>query len=259
MIETGLLITLITIVLIYFAKSYNVIIQRLNRLIIENKTLEEDDIKVLLKFNAFYLSLSPHLRYFFEERLALYMYSRQFLGIDIRVTNKMKVLIAGYAAQLTIGIPNFEFKRFKLIKLYKGSFSLAEGVYQTWLIDEKNDTLHISWPDFYSGVRIKLNEPALGLEIMSRLLQIENNDQKFLHLQIDSNENIHHYTHSFYNQLVLKSDFELFSKSDLYSIDNFTKACILYFHTSPIKLKSCYPRLFDELNKVVYQEFLEAA
>ncbi len=243
----------------YLTKNYELILQKLERLIARNKTLEEVDLEILTKYSRFYKGLSPHMKYVFEERLALFMFSRSFEGIGLEITSKMKVLISAYAAQLTFGIHNFEFKNFKKIKLYGGPFSITEGVFQSWLIEAENDTIHVSWPDFYTEIRIKRKNVPLGLEIMARLLQIENKSQKIISLKTDKTGHLEYFNVNLYQQIVMDSDFQLFTKTDLLSLDNFIKACILYYHSDPVKMKNCYPRLYEEINKAVFTEFAEVA
>src|SRR4051812_48056714 len=88
-------------------------------------TLEESKAEYLEKNFLFYRSLMPELKLRFQKRVASFLHNKRFVGIDVEVTEEMKLFVATAATQLTFGLRNFWLTEFDEIRLHKESYVLA--------------------------------------------------------------------------------------------------------------------------------------
>ena len=79
--------------------------------------------KILNKYFAYYKILPSKEKKLFEDRLKLFMYSKEFIPRGFpKATDEMRVLISASAVQLTFGLPMVYLKSFKRILIYPDTY-----------------------------------------------------------------------------------------------------------------------------------------
>jgi Mlc titration factor MtfA (ptsG expression regulator) len=200
-----------------------------------------------LKF-PFYNRLSPMLITHFETAVMEFYNSKNFIRADNkRVKNKIKFLVAAYAAQVSFGIRGYTFPSISNIIIHTNKFVNSHGsAYVSWEL--KDNGIAISIEDLYQKREEEIG--SLGLIIMAAILKRENN-QLFKELvlkaqdadyMIDKSEAMH------------KRNKSLFEKKELCDKDVFIEACIKYYFTHPLDLRNQHPKLFRKLDLMLYSK-----
>jgi Mlc titration factor MtfA (ptsG expression regulator) len=214
------------------------------------KVLEPKHRKVLLRQFPFYSKLSPALKRHFEERVAGFFYSKEYLGAEgIVVKDHMKLLISCYAAQVSFGLKDASFSSLKRIIIYPRQFySESSKKLISWTMDA--NSISFSWNDFFVELRRDMDN-AIGLVMMAAAIKKEYGS-RFLE-KIFSNADSFMKVYSNFD----KKENVLFPESDFASKEEFLNACIKYYFTSPMLLKNQYPEIFKRIDKLLYQDVVK--
>lgn len=215
-----------------------------------HKLLNAKEIEVLLKHFPYYKKLSVGLKRKFERRVAHFKFSKDYLMADgSMVSEKRKMLIAAYGAQLTFGLDRFEFSHFKTVILYPTKFySGLNKDFRKWEVDPCGIIL-MSWKDFYMGLKSGggITIP-IGLRVMATVLHLENQrkNQYNFNLSVTPDRIKQKQKHT-----------DLFDADDLGSPNDFTIACMVNFFERPMEFKNEYPILYREIDSMLHRDVLK--
>lgn len=222
-------------------------------LIAQTVRVKDRHRKILIKYFSYYRKLSPHLQYAFEEKLAHFMYSKTFIGVgDVVITDKMRVLISAYSAQLTMGMSDFYFKILHKVVVHRSRFySPGQKKMVAWEL-RNQDEIHLSWYHLYMGASKDQEGHQYALAIMSNILMRENRLYHKFDLFEDRNE-------ATYLQVKDKADVahkrtNLYVKEELLNRERFLEASLVKFFTKPRELFNFYPILFKKIDEALFKE-----
>ena len=130
---------------------------------------------ILLKYFKFYQALSPEAQVTFEQKVALFIYSKQFIPRDIsEVTLEAKVLIAASAVQLTFGLPDYPIRHFNKILVYPNDYySRITKRFHKGEVNPMFGIIVLSWQSFVDGYIDANDAFNLGLHEMAHALRLE--------------------------------------------------------------------------------------
>ncbi len=219
------------------------------------KYLDSKEARVLYRHFAYYRKLSPVLKRIYENRVAHFMYSKDYMDADgNEVSEKKKILIAAYAAQFTFGLKNFHFEHFNKVTVFPSRFySKRHGDFTTWEVDSEG-SISLSWKDFYLGLKNKQSLSPIGLRIMANVVKIENERVEKHGLQLRLNKDDH-----------ISNDFQgaltgsLFTSQDMTNNDEFFVACLINFFDKPLEFRNRYPGLFRDIDQMLHRDVLKSA
>jgi len=135
-------------------------------------SLELSRVEYLEKNFLFYHSLMPELKARFEKRVASFLRNKKFVGIDVEVTEEMKLFVAAAATQLTFGLRNFWLTEFDDIRLHKESYALANFNHKAMGHVTGQGTISLSWSDLQKGFENPEDALNVGLHEMAHALYI---------------------------------------------------------------------------------------
>jgi hypothetical protein len=235
------------------SKKYKNLGYLLQDLVAQTLRIKDKHRKILRKYFSYYRKLSPHLQYAFEEKLAHFMYTKTFVGADnVVITDKMRVLISAYSAQLTMGMNDYYFKIFHKVVVHRSMFySVAKKKMTAWeLLNE--DEIHLSWYHLYMGAAKDEEGHQYALAIMSNMLMLENRRSHRFDLFEDRDE-------ATYLKVKDKADVahkstNLYIKEELSNRERFLEASLVKFFTKPRELFNFYPILFKKIDEALFKE-----
>ncbi len=213
--------------------------------------------KILNQYFNFYLRLSHHSKYAFEEKVADFMFSKNFRGDNgLNVTTKMKVLISAYAAQLTFGLEPYYFESYHNITIHRSKFrSSVSNELVTWELDQYN-TIHVSWYHLYTQCLQQNPKEQIGLQLMSHLLRIENKELHLFEFFDKTDETDLVKNGNSLDGKLFSTD--LFSKEQLNNREKFVEAALVNYFAYPNELFTQYPHIFKKLDTMLYKSEHEA-
>lgn len=225
----------------------------LQDLIAKTLRIKDKHRKILSRYFSYYRKLSPHLQYAFEEKLAHFMYSKTFKGAEeIIITDKMRVLISAYSAQLTMGMANYYFRIVHTVVVHRSKFySPSQKKMVAWEF-RNQDEVHLSWYHLYMGALKEQEGHQFALAIMSNILMLENRLYHRFNLFEDRDE-------ATYLQAKDKADIphkrsHLYLKEELLNRERFLEASLVKFFTKPGELFNFYPLLFKKIDEALFKE-----
>ncbi|MDX1277641.1 zinc-dependent peptidase [Oceanihabitans sediminis] len=128
------------------------------------KTVTKEERLILKKEFDFYNRLTTSEKKNFEHRLYYYLNSWQFIGNDMDVTKKMKVLIAATAAKITFGFRNYKIESIDKVILYpREYYSTINKQKHKGEFNPAYKALVFSWEDFLKGYKISDDNLNLGV------------------------------------------------------------------------------------------------
>lgn len=215
---------------------------------------------ILIRYFPFYRTLCPEWRQAFEARVIHFMYTKDYTALPpLQLTEKMGVLTAAYAAQLTFGMKDFQFRHFRRVCIYPDRFySKAFGRHKSWELDDAG-VFCFSWKHFYKELRSRKTISPVGLRIMAHAIKVEHkkleeacsetvNPVRYLdvpdYARIKSRRPDHREA----------GEHHLFTERDLSTKENFLAACLICFFSRPVAFKNQYPLLYAHFNQQLYQQ-----
>jgi hypothetical protein len=211
------------------------------------KYLKKSHKKTLRKHFPFYKKLSLELREIFEERVIHFLYQKKYkTNTGDHVTTKKKLLIAAYAAQMTMGIENFYFNKIKLITVFPFRFTDSTGKLSSWEV-LSNGEIKLSWKDFFKELHHDKKIIPVGIKIMAHAMKLEDLTPIKEQLSIYNTPEIYkHVVPSVYTRD------DLFTNYTINTRDEFIVACLVNYFGNPVALKNAYPEIFRRLEKSLY-------
>lgn len=207
------------------------------------------DSKELLEVHfPYYRKLPTALKEGFEKRVAHFISNKHFEAIgEIGVPINQRILVAGYAAQLTLGMKDYKLVAWKGVRIYPTKFKLdGREPRRTWAITE-DGLVCLSWSDFHRHLLDPERRYPLGLKAMAAILARENSvrqDEHFLGFVQAKEQASKEFMKNQSEQVRIR----LFRDADLISDDRFLYSCLLNFFGEPDQLKNSYPFLYRDVD-----------
>ena len=136
---------------------------------------EEELDEFLLSNFAYYHILRKQDRLQFRRKLILFLKTKWFKGRDgLEISNEMMLLVSATMAQISLGLPEFDFPKFNRIVLFPKRF--YSEIIQHDLIGLtifKTGVILISWPDYQKGYSEPTDKLNLGLHEMAHALFLD--------------------------------------------------------------------------------------
>jgi MtfA peptidase len=212
---------------------------------------------ILEKYFAFYNMLSDADKRKFENKLLLFLSSKEFIPRKLpEVSNEMRVLISACAVQLTFGLPDVTLKHFERILIYPDDYySTINKKYHKGEVNPTQKLIVISWKAFLDGYIVPNDSRNLGFHEMAHALHLENIIRNGEHdffdkKQLDAFDAIaidarNKETHP--AQLI-------FRKTAFTDTHEFFAVAVEHFFESPQELKQTLPDLYQILATLLQQD-----
>ncbi|WP_290470524.1 zinc-dependent peptidase [Lacinutrix sp. MedPE-SW] len=131
---------------------------------INRKTLPKAYKPILEQEFLFYKKLNPLEQKNFDHRIQYFINNWEFIGKDVEITTKMKVLIAATATKLTFGFREYKIDVVEKIVIYeKAYFSSINNQLHKGEFNLRFNALVFSWEDFEKGYKIENDNINLGV------------------------------------------------------------------------------------------------
>ncbi|MBW8048886.1 MAG: zinc-dependent peptidase [Cytophagales bacterium] len=220
-----------------------------------SKPFDIKQLAVLKKYFQYYNYLSPTDQKKFENRVHKFVINKRFLARRRpEVTDKMKVMIAASAVQLTFGLPEIHFSHFRTIIVYPEKYYSYEGRSVNIGEVHHKGVIVLSWKDFIKGYAIPDDSLNVGLHEMAHALLLENKIPNIQYRFLDrlslsklsgvskrEIERIRKGKQTFLRKYAGINSMEFFAVS------------VEYFFEQPTKLQKEIPDLYDALSKLLNQ------
>jgi len=130
---------------------------------------------ILNKYFFYYRQLSRQDQKKFEERVNRFLYSKNFIGRSIEVTDEMKVLISATAILLTFGLPMITLAHFDKILMYPDEYySRINRSYHLGEVNPRLGIIILSWRHFVEGFVDNQDGRNLAFHEMAHAVHFEN-------------------------------------------------------------------------------------
>lgn len=137
----------------------------LHRFVLFPKRFTERQRALVAEEMSFYTKLTTKEKCVFEHRVLRFINCHTFVGReDLRVTERMELLIAATAVMITFGFRRYLLSRFETILVYPEHY--FSNITQQFHKGEANPTyktLVFSWEDFEEGIKIEDDNLNLGI------------------------------------------------------------------------------------------------
>lgn len=128
---------------------------------------------ILTRCNGYYCSLAPPQRLRFIERVAVFTANKTFSCVDMQPDERMPVLIAAAAVQISFGLNKFLLDFFDTIYIMQRQYSY--GGYQKPFEGHVNSTgIYLSWDNFMKGFENYTDGDNVGIHEMAHALAYVN-------------------------------------------------------------------------------------
>jgi len=230
---------------------------------LQNMPFKDEDRKILLKIPQ-YKNLSPKDKEKIERSILIFIYMKDFIGIDLEITDEMKIIIGFYACLLLLHIETKNcYENLKTIIIYPSVVittkeSYSDGIYskEKLLIDgqSSNDTVVLIWDD----IKHEIIHPRCSNVIVHEFAH----EIDFMDGEIDGippleKSKYNEWTHTIFKdfrelrKMVSKNkDLDKYKLIGTYAASNeaeFFAVISERFFESPHSLKVKFPELYNEL------------
>lgn len=210
-------------------------------------------IKILSKRFPFYNKLTADLKKAFLKKVNYFVSNKRFTDYKgNELSEKKKVLISAYAAQICFGLKDFKFSRWKQTVVFPYRFySDKRKSIVSWEWDEKG-VVYLSWEELYRELKKnKLEEPALGIKIMANALKRETINS--LYEEIYTSQTSQYFLNASGLNQSLNLNNLVFEEKAFSSKSDFVEACIINYFSKPNELKNNFPELFKKIELSLYE------
>lgn len=216
---------------------------------------------ILQKHVNFYTELNSSQKKLFEKKIKMFLAEKKIIGINTRVDDKCKVLVASSAIIPVFLLPDWEYTNFNEILIYPSnfdnSFNFANNDSDTvGIIDNKTSTLLISKPALYYG--FQTNNEKQSISIHEFVHKVDNEDTN-----IDGIPALIIDKHIVKNWLEvikeesekIKNGYSDISKNALINNAEFFYITSQYYFNYPQKMAKLHPSLYKILKTIFKQNF----
>ena len=212
--------------------------------------LEWGKAEYLEKNFPFYRSLSPELKLRFEKRVATFLHYKKFVGVDVEVTDEMKLFIAVCAIQLTFGLRNFWLTEFDEIRVRAESYQIPDFNHKALGDVSHQGIITLSWSDLKAGYQNPEDGLNVGLHEMAHALYLSSVERGWnLKFAVDyddwEKEAIIEWKRA---KLSGEHTVRAYGYTNLFE---FFAVSVEYFFEKPAALKAAAPRLYFEMERLL--------
>lgn len=229
---------------------YHLLLAKFPLLPISYKFLTNQHKRILKKHFPFYNKLSPGPKRIFEQRVEWFFFYKNYSGAGVKLTDKKKLLVAAYAAQLIFGLKDFYFKAINEVVIYPGPFISRLGSFVSWEITN-DGKIHLSWKDFFRELKNKQLKKPLGLKMMAHAIKHEKPHR--LKEELTFYKPGQFYQNSGESKSIRIKEETIFNRQELLDKEEFMVACIINYFSNPNEFKNAYPELFKRLDATFYK------
>jgi Mlc titration factor MtfA (ptsG expression regulator) len=211
---------------------------------------------LLLKHFAFYHLLTDLDRLKFKKKLNEVLKSKRFKGREgLEISNEMMLLVSATMAQISLGLPDFNFPKFDRIVLFPKRF-YSEIIQHDLkgLTIFKTGVVLISWPDYQKGYSEPTDKLNLGLHEMAHALFLDYFHSKHMRIMYSNWLKVAKpVLHSMKNNggpQFLRD----YAKSNIHE---FWAVCVEHFFEAPIQFKEQLPALYSAMCSVLNQDMAQ--
>jgi Mlc titration factor MtfA (ptsG expression regulator) len=211
---------------------------------------------LLLKQFAFYHLLTDLDRLKFKKKLNKVLKSKRFKGREgLEISNEMMLLVSATMAQISLGLPDFNFPKFDRIVLFPKRF-YSEIIQHDLkgLTIFKTGVVLISWPDYQKGYSEPTDKLNLGLHEMAHALFLDYFHSKHMRIMYSNWLKVAKpVLHSLKNNggpQFLRD----YAKSNIHE---FWAVCVEHFFEAPIQFKEQLPALYSAMCSVLNQDMAQ--
>jgi len=211
---------------------------------------------LLLKHFAFYHLLTDLDRLKFKKKINEVLKSKRFKGREgLEISNEMMLLVSATMAQISLGLPDFNFPKFDRIVLFPKRF-YSEIIQHDLkgLTIFKTGVVLISWPDYQQGYSEPTDKLNLGLHEMAHALFLDYFHSKHMRIMYSNWLKVAKpVLHSMKNNggpQFLRD----YAKSNIHE---FWAVCVEHFFEAPIQFKEQLPALYSAMCSVLNQDMAQ--
>ena len=224
------------------------------------RKLSKSELLILQQHFSFYNKLSKKQQQQFEHRVATILLKKQFYGReDTDITDKLKVTIASVGCMLSFGRRNYNYRLIQTILVYPDAFySNNNKAYHNGEFNPKLKVLALSQKAFEEGYEITNDNLNLGIHEFMHAMQAE--------AKVSSDVDSHRFNRQFKKIIRHLQNPEIRTKLDAtrffraYAFENeyeFMAVLAEYFIESPGELRQNFPKLYDDIKKLLNFNFLD--
>lgn len=212
--------------------------------------LEREKVAYLEKNFSFYRALLPELKLRFEKRVASFLYNKKFVGVNVEMTDEMKLFIAACAIQLTFGLRNFWLTEFDEIRVHADSYQLASFDHRALGHVSDKGIISLSWSDLQEGFQNPTDGINVGLHEMAHALYLSSVEKGWnmrFAVEYDNWE----------KEAIIEwkkgkqSGEHMLRAYAFINLFEFFAVCVEYFFEKPAELKAAAPRLYIEMERLL--------
>jgi len=211
-------------------------------------TTVKERIKNYLGEFSYYKNLSDTGKQKFIDRLLIFMYNKEFVGMNgFTVTEEIKVLLSASAVQLTFGMKKYKLENLESIYVYPDIFSLRNNNIKYKGATSVIGKMYLSWNDFLKGYKDEHDGINLGLHEMTHALHLS--------LKLGSKfDTLFASKMSYWEELVEKEFQKTHSKTSEFlrkysktNSEEFFAVCVEEFFENAKEFKQVLPEIYDML------------
>jgi len=211
---------------------------------------------LLLKHFAFYHLLTDLDRLQFKKKLKKVLKSKWFKGREgLEISNEMMLLVSATMAQISLGLPDFNFPKFDRIVLFPKRF-YSEIIQHDLkgLTIFKTGVVLISWPDYQQGYSEPTDKLNLGLHEMAHALFLD-----YFHFNKTSSLYLNWLTVAkpVLDSMKINGGPQFLRDYAKSNIHEFWAVCVEHFFEAPIQFKEHLPELYNAMCNVLNQDMAQ--
>jgi Mlc titration factor MtfA (ptsG expression regulator) len=212
--------------------------------------------ELMLKHFAFYHVLSDLDRLQFRIKLNALLKSKWFKGSDgFEVSNEMMLLVSATMAQISLGLPDFNFPKFDRIVLFPKRF-YSEIIQHDLkgLTIFKTGVVLISWPDYQQGYSEPKDKLNLGLHEMAHALFLDYFHSKHMRIMYSNWLTV---AKPVLASMKINEGPQFLRDYAKSNIHEFWAVCVEHFFEAPIQFKEQLPELYLAMCNVLNQNMAQ--
>ena len=210
----------------------------------------------MLKHFAFYHLLTDLDRSQFRKKIYKVLKSKWFKGREgLEISNEMMLLVAATMAQISLGLPDFNFPKFDRIVLFPKRF-YSEIIQHDLkgLTIFKTGVVLISWSDYQQGYSEPTDKLNLGLHEMAHALFLDYFHSKHMRIMYSNWLTV---AKPVLASMKINEGPQFLRDYAKSNIHEFWAVCVEHFFEAPIQFKEQLPELYLAMCNVLNQNMAQ--
>ncbi len=215
--------------------------------------LTDSQASVLRMEFPFYKTLSPRKQRIFEHRVNRFINKYEFVGKDMVVNDRVKVLIASTSTMLTFGMRKYLYDVLKTVIVYPHQyFSPHADAYHKGEFNPAVKAIVFSWEDFVKGFETRDDNVNLGIHEFAHVLHFHSsrkNDSSaiiFSRMFDRITREVHFPPNT--EKLVNSSYFRIYAYTNKFE---FLAVILEHFFESPKQFQAEFPQLYKNVSRML--------